>query len=156
MWERDHARAIAALGHIRQVANDGMVELLAALGSMDVPTTDLQPLIEDARRAGLQVDVSLDPAIPEIGLTAYRVVQEGLTNALKHAPDKRVRVRIGCVDGNLKLEIVNRLRSHPNPQPESRGQGLKGMRERVEGCGGSLDWGSSTSGEFALQARLPT
>jgi signal transduction histidine kinase len=56
----------------------------------------------------------------------------------------------------LKLEIVNRLRSHPNPEPESRGQGLKGMRERVEGCGGSLDWGSSTGGEFVVRACLPT
>ncbi|HEX9098736.1 MAG TPA: histidine kinase [Candidatus Dormibacteraeota bacterium] len=155
MWERDRERSIVALVNIRQVANEGLVELLAALGSLGSSTTDLQPLIEGARRAGLHVDVMFDPATPEVGVTAYRVVQEGLTNALKHSLDRRARVRVGCVDGDLEVEIVNRTRTRPGPEPESRGRGLSGMRERVEGSGGSLQWGRSSSGEFALRARLP-
>ena len=155
MWERDHDRALAALATIKEVAGGGMVELLAALGSLDSSTKDLQALIEGARRAGLRVEVTFDRAVPEIGMTAYRVVQEGLTNALKHAPDRRARVRVGSYEGGLELEIVNRVRTYAGTKPNSRGQGLTGMRDRVEGCGGSLQWGMSGSGEFALRARMP-
>ena len=84
------------------------------------------------------------------------MVQEGLTNALKHAPDRRVRVRVDSCDGYMKLEIVNRMRTYRGSEPGSPGQGLQGMRERVEGCGGSLDWGRSSNGEFAVRARLPS
>ncbi len=156
MWEVDHGRAMAGLATIHQVVSEGMVELLAALGSIQTPTNDLPALIDGARRAGLRVDITFDPAAPEIGLAAYRVVQEGLTNALKHAPDRRVRVRVDSCDGYMKLEIVNRMRTYRGSEPGSPGQGLQGMRERVEGCGGSLDWGRSSNGEFAVRARLPS
>jgi len=155
MWERDHDRALTALAIISEVASGGMVELLGALGSLDSTTGDLRVLVEGARRAGLRVEVTFDLASPEIGMTAYRVVQEGLTNALKHAPDRRARVRIGSYEGGLELEIVNRVRTYAGIKPNSRGQGLTGMRDRVEGCGGSLQWGTSGSGEFALRARVP-
>jgi signal transduction histidine kinase len=156
MWELDHARAIAALAAIDDVVSEGMVELLAALGSIQTPTNDLSALIDGARRAGLRVDVTFDPAAPIIGLAAYRVVQEGLTNALKHAPDRRVRVRVDSCDGYMELEIVNRMRTLHGSEPGSPGQGLQGMRQRVEGCGGTLDWGRSSNGEFAVRARLPS
>lgn len=155
MWKLDHGRAMAALATIHQVVSEGMVEFLAALGSIQTPTNDLPALIDGARRAGLRIDITFDPAVPEIGLAAYRVVQEGLTNALKHAPDRRVRVRVGSCGGYLELEIVNRTQSYRGSGPGSPGQGLQGMRERVEGCGGSLAWGRSSNGEFALRARLP-
>jgi signal transduction histidine kinase len=100
--------------------------------------------------------VTFDPAAPIIGLAAYRVVQEGLTNALKHAPDRRVRVRVDSCDGYMELEIVNRMRTLHGSEPGSPGQGLQGMRQRVEGCGGTLDWGRSSNGEFAVRARLPS
>jgi signal transduction histidine kinase len=156
MWELDHGRAMAALATIHQVVSEGMGELLAALSSIQTPTNDLPALIDGARRAGLRVDVTFDPAAMEIGLAAYRVVQEGLTNALKHAPDRRVRMRIDSCDGYMELEIVNRMRTYRRSEPGFPGQGLQGMRERVEDCGGSLDWGRSSNGEFAVRARLPS
>jgi signal transduction histidine kinase len=155
MWERDHDRALAALAIIKEVASGGMVELLAALCSLDSSTRDLQTLIDGARRAGLRIEVTFDQVVPEIGMTAYRVVQEGLTNALRHAPDRRAHVRVGSYEGGLELEIVNRVRSYAGAKPDSHGLGLTGMRDRVEGCGGSLQWGVSGSGEFALRARVP-
>ena len=155
VWVRDHDRALASLSAIKDVVTGGMGELLAALASLDSSTSELQTLIDGARRAGLQVEVTFDRPPPEIGMTAYRVMQEGLTNALKHASDRRARVRVGTFDGGLELEIVNRVRRYPGTRQRSPGQGLKGMRDRVEGCGGSLEWGRSGSGEFALRARLP-
>jgi signal transduction histidine kinase len=155
VWERDHERALTALAIIKEVASGGMVELLAALSSLDSSTGDLHALIEGARRAGLRVEVTGDRAVPEIGMTAYRVVQEGLTNALKHAPDRRATVRVSSYEGGVELEIVNRVWTYAGTKPNSHGRGLTGMRDRVEGCGGSLQWGTSGSGEFALRARVP-
>lgn len=98
------------------------------------------------------------PDVPDrLGRHAYRIVQEGLTNAHKHAPGEPVSVRVGS-DGaaGLRVEIVNPLRSEPPATPPipGSGAGLIGLRERVSLIGGDLEHGRE-NGEFRLRAWLP-
>jgi signal transduction histidine kinase len=92
----------------------------------------------------------------ELEETIYRVVQEGLTNALKHAPGAAVELAFGVEDGELAIRIRDdggvgdsRLSS------TGAGLGLTGMRERVAGCGGRLDAGPVADGGWRLSATLP-
>jgi signal transduction histidine kinase len=90
-----------------------------------------------------------------LGRTAYRIVQEGLTNARKHAPGAAVRVLIsGAVGGDLRVEVSNPLPS-PRSVPEGRGTGLVGLGERAASVGGRLEHGETPDGQFRVIAELP-
>lgn len=124
---------------------------------------DLLGLVDEARAAGQSVDYGAEVGSesesprPQLQRTAYRVVQEGLTNARKHAPGSRVKVRVyaGAPREEVTVEVSNPL---PAGVAESEipgaGAGLTGLHERVELDGGTLRHGS-VDGTFTLSARLP-
>jgi signal transduction histidine kinase len=119
---------------------------------------DLPTLVSQVREAGLPVELQVDGERRElpvgIELSAYRIVQEALTNALKHAGEARASVRVSYGPDSLELEIVDD--GAGESQPVSRGgHGLVGMRERVALYGGRLDAGRRPSGGFAVRVLLP-
>jgi signal transduction histidine kinase len=117
----------------------------------------IETLVEKIRAAGLPVDVHVEgrPVAlpPGIDLSAYRIVQEALTNALKHAGPARVRVTVSYTEDGLELEVVDDGAGDPG-ETES-GHGLIGMRERVALYGGSLRAGARPGGGYAVGVRLP-
>jgi signal transduction histidine kinase len=120
----------------------------------------LRALMEHARAAGLDVDVTPLPGrlrLPaEIEDDALRVVQEGLTNALKHAPGARLSVRLALSGDSLEIEVRDRGGSTASGLAHTgAGLGLSGMRERIESLGGSLEAGPCPEGGWRIDARLP-
>jgi len=121
---------------------------------------DLDGLITETRDAGTAVDVTRRVTQPEdlpggLGRTAYRVVQEGLTNARKHAPGQPVRVLLaGKPGGRLVVELANPV-GPADPVINGSGTGLIGLTERVRLAGGEIDHTISADGEFVLRAWLP-
>ena len=122
---------------------------------------DLPALVEESRGAGMRVTARIDlgDATPgaAAGRTAYRVVQEGLTNARKHAPGAAVTLTVGAPDGDLQIEISS-LAPVAVPaasQLPGAGTGLIGLAERVTLAGGELESGVDPTGAFVLRARLP-
>jgi signal transduction histidine kinase len=124
---------------------------------------DLPGLIEDSRAAGMRIEdevelpAGADAAPAGIGRTAFRVVQEGLTNTAKHAPGALVRVRVGPGEGTLEVEVRNRAPLAPVAAPTlpGAGSGLIGLVERVELVGGELRHEVAAGGDFVLAATLP-
>jgi len=119
--------------------------------------TRLDALGDQVRAAGLPVEIAVegDPVElpPGVDLSAYRIVQEALTNALEHAGPARARVRVRYAEEELELEITDD--GAGNGEGDGSGHGLLGMRERVAVFGGELEAGASTGGGYALRARLP-
>jgi signal transduction histidine kinase len=120
----------------------------------------LEVLIERAEAGGLALEVTglpRDVALPApVQDAAYRVVQEGLTNALKHASASAVAVRLGVADAALEIDVRNAAGAPPSALARTgAGLGLTGMRERVEALGGTLDAGPDHDGNWRLFARLP-
>ena len=159
-----------AAGVVRECAYGALEDLRAAIGMLrdDRPAdadrpqpalTDLPALIEQSRLAG--TPVTLDSylgdlaAVPDgAGRHVYRVVQEGLTNARKHAPGEPVRVRLAGGD-SLVAEITNRVSAATVTSLPGAGSGLTGLRERMDLVGGRLEHGRSAAGEFRLRAEVP-
>ena len=157
---------------IQENSHQALVELRQVLGVLREDPGDADPerpqpsavdlagLLDDARAAGMNVVSELGPveAIPDsLGRTAYRVVQEGLTNARKHAPDTLVSVDLtGGPDDGLTITVRNPLRlgSEPLGVPDS-GLGLVGLAERAALVGGRLRHGVTSGREFKLTAWLP-
>jgi signal transduction histidine kinase len=122
---------------------------------------DIPGLVETARRAGAQVTLSLpeaaDRPVPAaVGLAAYRIVQESLSNAARHAPGARISVTVEAAAGRVRVSVLNGPPSHATPpvSPNGTGHGLVGMRERAELLGGTLDAGPVPDGGFAVRATL--
>jgi signal transduction histidine kinase len=109
------------------------------------------------RRAGLPVEVEVagEPAAlpPGVDLSAYRIVQEALTNALKHAGPARARVLVRYGADELQLEITDDGSAPGNGA--GAGHGLAGMRERVRVYGGSVESGTRPEGGYSVSVRLP-
>ena len=108
------------------------------------------------RAAGLTVEVESSGTVrelpPGIGLTAYRVVQEALTNALKHGSQKRAQLCLEYADRALVLEVTNPA----GDLAQNRGgHGLVGMRERVQLYDGTLQHGRQPDGSYRLRVQLP-
>jgi signal transduction histidine kinase len=116
-------------------------------------------LVDGLRDAGFPVELHVDGERRElpvgIELSAYRVIQEGLTNALKHAGRAHVRVHVRYGPGSLELEIADDGTGSPSALP-SGGHGLAGIQERVALYGGELETGPGSSGGFVLRVLLPT
>jgi signal transduction histidine kinase len=121
-------------------------------------------LVAESRAAGMNVRLS-DSSFEEgdipaaVGRTAYRVVQEGLTNARKHAPGAAVEVRISAEPESLQIEVASRpavgVSAEARVTPVGAGTGLVGLTERVALTGGELAFGPNDSGDFVLRASLP-
>ena len=119
---------------------------------------DLDRLVRDVGNAGLETEVRTEGTPtelpPGVDFTAYRIVQEALTNVLKHAGRARATVTVAYEDQALRLEIVDDGRG-VNGRAEPGGHGLMGMRERVGVYGGSFEAGPRNGGGFRVAVRLP-
>jgi signal transduction histidine kinase len=121
----------------------------------------LDALVAAVRGAGLPVDLQVvgpaRPLPPGVELSAYRIIQEALSNTLRHAPGARATVEVGYEPGRLRLRVRNdappgrRERAGPTPP----GQGIMGMRERAAMLGGELAAGSTPEGGYLVEAVLP-
>jgi signal transduction histidine kinase len=165
----------AAAGVIRSSAHQALEDLRAVIGVLregpdgdrperPQPTlAELPALIDESRAAGMRVqyDWRLPPeaAVPEgLGRNAYRIVQEGLTNARKHARGSAVDVAVAGAPGDgLTLEIRNRLPVGAFAAPEipGAGTGIVGLAERTSLAGGRLEHGRTDAGDYRLWAWLP-
>ncbi|MGO1677307.1 MAG: sensor domain-containing protein, partial [Brevibacterium aurantiacum] len=165
-------------GSARQALNEmrGLLAILRGGRDADLapqPTIDDIPgLVEATRGSGAEVELefSAEPIEinPTTGLTAFRLVQEALSNALRHAPGAPVRVSVRTDEWQLSVSVVNGVpgstdsgTNHPGSgQPDGGhlggGFGLKGMRERVEALDGTLQVGPTAEGGFEVKATLPT
>jgi signal transduction histidine kinase len=118
----------------------------------------LQPLIQQLREAGLRVELRVEGEPvrlpPGIDLSAYRIVQEALTNTLKHAGPAEAEVIVRYHHSTLELEILDNGTGAP-ARVNGSGHGLVGMRERVALYGGSLEAGARNGHGFGVRARLP-
>jgi signal transduction histidine kinase len=160
-----------ALQSIETTARDTLAELNRLLGVLrkepGQPAMSPQPgleqidsLLKTAGEAGLNVDLKITgeqrPLPAALDLTAYRIVQEGITNALKHAHASRLEVRVIYMPDALELTIRdNGEGGSEEAVRSSTGHGLIGMRERVALFGGELEAGSSDVGGFIVRSRLP-
>ncbi|MFA3872658.1 sensor histidine kinase [Streptomyces sp. MMCC 100] len=156
-----------ALLAIQEASGEAMRELRSALQVLraDEPTGTPAQLVERARAAGLAVDLTVtgdERPLPEsVGRAAYRIVQEALTNAARHAGPAKVRVRIDYGTGNkgehvgeLTIEVDDDGSADP-ARPPVPGTGLTGMHERVSALGGTLRAAPRADGGFSVHARLP-
>lgn len=122
--------------------------------------SDVQTLVVHAERSGLPVDVHVEGEpvrLPtSVDLTAFRLVQEGLTNAIRHASADHAEVRVHYAPGYVEVEVLDDGRGiDGDSDGNGGGHGLLGMRERVSIYGGQLDVGPRPEGGFRLHARLP-
>jgi len=155
------------LGSVEATGRQALVEMRRLLGvlrrtdadlslSPQPGLDDLDELIAQVREAGLPVEArvegEVEPLPPGVDLSAYRIVQEALTNTLKHAGPARARVTIRYRNDEVELEITDD--GAGNGRGEGSGQGLIGMRERVAVYGGVFESGRQNGG-YLVRARLP-
>jgi signal transduction histidine kinase len=117
-------------------------------------------LVDHVRDSGLPVELVVHgeprPLPSGIDVSAYRIVQEGLTNAIKHAGKARAEVIVEFGERDLDLKVVDDGRGAADGDGEGQpGHGLVGMRERVALYGGTLETGTRSGGGYAIHARLP-
>ena len=167
--ESDPARAKASLASIEATGRRGLVEMrkmLGLLGDAD-PDASLAPqpgldrleeLVAPIRDSGLQVDLRVEgerrPVPGSVDVSAYRIVQESLTNVMKHAGARSVEVLVDYQPRSLTVRVVDDGAGARAGGTDNTGRGLAGMRERVHLLGGSLDIGATSTG-FQVSARLP-
>lgn len=152
--EETGRQALAELGRLLGVLREESGRVLAPQPRL----TDLPALAEGVRQAGLRVDVTVEgrtrPLPAGVDLAAYRIVQEALTNTLKHAGPVHADVVVRYEPDALRLEITDDGKVPPAADDGS-GHGLPGMRERVNLYGGQLQAGPNPRGGFSVSARLP-
>jgi signal transduction histidine kinase len=187
--ERDPSRAAGAFDSIAVTGRQALVEMRRLLGVLrgngdSAPSLAPQPglaevpaLVEQVGRTGLAVELVVEgepcPLPAGVDLSAYRIVQEALTNAVRHAGPGHARVLVRYGEHDLELQVSDDGPGSPGgpnaprpaggaPDPPDRpgrtpptGQGLVGMRERVNLFGGELHAGPRPEGGFAVAARLP-
>jgi signal transduction histidine kinase len=168
LLKADQERERDALLVVERVGREALTEMRRMLGvlraSGDDATLTPQPglehldrLLEQVRRAGLDVDLEVtgEPVtLPTgLGLSAYRILQESLTNALKHGDRTGAQVRLRYLPDELELEIVDG--SGTVAGERNGGHGLVGMRERVAVYGGEIEAGPRDEGGYRVHARLP-
>ena len=167
VFEKQPERAREALSSIEESGRSALTELRRLLGIVRAHERErlapqpglaaLEELIEQVRGTGLEVELKLDGELGElpsgVDLSAYRIVQEALTNTLKHASANRARVQMGRRGHELSIEVSDDG-SGPG-EMAGNGHGLIGMRERVALLGGELEAGAQAGGGFAVKVRLP-
>ncbi len=182
LLDRDPGQARTALRDIKRVSGEALTELRAALAALRDPAQaaplaptggvgELPRLVGEIRAAGVEVELAL-PDVgelpPAVEHTAYRIVQESLTNVARHSGAGRAWVSMARANGTLRIEVADDGRGSSD-RTEARvagapppGNGVRGMRERVQALGGTLEAGPGGSGSartgptgWAVQARLP-
>ena len=153
--ERSGREALTEMRRLLGVLRDEDGERpLAPQPGMD----DVGRLVGSARTAGLSVDLDVSgaprPLPAGLALTIYRIVQEALTNAARHAAGSRVGVRLAYEPDAVDVAVVDDG-GHPADSAPGGGRGLVGMRERVAAYAGTLEAGPAADGGFAVRARLP-
>jgi signal transduction histidine kinase len=167
---------VESFAEIRASALSGLKELRRVLGVLrsDSPETapqpgldDLEELLESARSAGVTVTAGVSgtarPLPAGVDLSAYRIIQEALSNVMRHAPGAAVQVKLYYGDAALVVEVRNDHCPPGTPVPgdqdrvpgEGGGHGIIGMRERATMLGGHLQAGPTEKGEFLVTAALP-
>jgi len=163
--------AQAEFSSLSEVAREALAEMRRLLGVLryDQPAAlapqpqlaDLPALVDAARQAGAPVEFSAPTALGQVpagvGVCAYRIVQESLSNASQHAPGAPITVSVDQDRGAVLLRVANGPGGHPAPPAGERrpGHGLTGMHERVALLGGSLTAGPEPGGGFVVSAVLP-
>jgi signal transduction histidine kinase len=119
----------------------------------------LPALVEQASQAGVRAALDSAPDLgqvpPVVGRCAYRVVQEALTNVVRHAPGAAATVRLEARDGWLHIDVTDRGSAAAAPVPAPGGHGLLGMRERVGQLHGTVQAGPLDGGGWTVRASLP-
>ena len=168
----DREAARVALSSVQSCGRDALMEMRRMIGVLrhgdeglagaTAPAlSQLEALAARARAAGLPVELRIDGEArdlsPGLDLVAFRVVQEALTNAIKHAGPARALVTVTFTTGALELEISDTGRGPalPDGDTDATGQGLVGMRERLVLYGGELQAGRARGGGFKVRARIP-
>jgi signal transduction histidine kinase len=153
MADTDPVRAGEVMRTVAEVVHDGMAALLA-----EESPGDLARLVERVGATGLVVEADL---AGESSLTAdqravaFRVVQEALTNVLRHAPGAQARVSVRSRPDGVEVVVTNTAPAGPGAGSGSR-RGLEGLRERVSSVAGAMSWGGRGDGGFEVRALLPT
>jgi len=166
---RASGASVSTLEKIERSGREALVEMRRLLGVLredgdreaelapQPGIAQLQSLAETVRAAGLAVELQVegdyDDLPSALELSVYRIVQEALTNTLKHAGTARAQVRVRRNDGALTLDVVDDGAAPSNPS--RAGHGLEGMQERVALFGGELRAGPRQEGGWAVHARLP-
>jgi signal transduction histidine kinase len=160
--------ARAALASIETSGRQGLAEMRRLLGLLTSPQDssvspqpglrDLPALVDRLRGAGIVVDVETDGDLDDlpagVDLAAYRIVQEALTNVLKHAGPATACVVVRSAGGAVDVEVRDDGRGQNGHRAAGGGHGLVGMRERAALYGGSVEAGSPPDGGFRVRARL--
>jgi signal transduction histidine kinase len=168
--EEKPAETRAALLTIEKTSRSALTEirrLLDVLREDDDPAAELTPspgaadlpdLVERLRSAGLRIDLELSGTgeLPTaVGLTVYRIVQESLTNVIRHADASHCRVLVRAGDGEVHIEVTDDGRGRQPARKRRGGQGLIGMRERVTMYGGRIATDTRPEGGFQVVAAIP-
>jgi len=174
--DRDPEQARRNLQDIKRVSGEALTDLRATLGSLRspedelaaapvLPTQGLDELDElgaGLRSAGVEVEFDVDPAtstVPAaVAATGYRIVQEALTNVVRHAHGSRARVRVAREDDRVVIDVTDDGRGAVTvgaPAPDGSGNGVRGMRERAQAAGGTLEAGPRPEGGWHVRATLP-
>ncbi|MEU6348410.1 sensor histidine kinase [Streptomyces sp. NPDC047072] len=149
-----------ALLAIQEAGGEAMRELRATLEILrdDEPNGTPAQLVERARAAGLSAELTVTgeerPLTAPLDRAVYRIVQEALTNAARHAGQAKVRVELAYAEGDMMVRVEDDGAGRPS-RPSVPGHGLTGMRERVAALGGTLHTGPRAEGGFSVCARLP-
>ena len=165
--ERDPARAIQAFDAISATGKSALTELRRLLGVLREDTASplapqpglarLPELAESVRAAGVEVDLrvsgDLPPASSALDLTGYRIVQESLTNVVKHAGPARVTVRVEVSAGRMLIDVADD--GLGTAASTEAGRGLLGMHERAAAAGGTVVAGPHPDGGWRVRAELP-
>ncbi|WP_110208437.1 sensor histidine kinase [Nocardioides daejeonensis] len=165
---QDPALAAETLATISSTGREALTEMRRMLGLLRSEESGVRPqplladvphLLAEAEAGGTPVHADLPEPLPRVpdgvGLTAYRVVQEALTNVRKHAgPGARVRVRMTQAGGALEVCVADDGRG-AGVTTDGKGLGLLGMRERLAAHGGTLRTGPRSGGGFEVSARIP-
>jgi signal transduction histidine kinase len=169
LCDRDPAEAVAAIGSVETASRQAIADLQQLVGVLRrredgddlAPQPSLQrlpELVEQMRRAGLPVELTVQgrqgPLPAGVELSAYRIIQEALTNTLKHAGPAQAGVTVRYGNGSVELEVVDDGQGPAPGRPRTGSKGLVGMRERVSLYGGRLDAGARPGGGFRVHAVL--
>jgi signal transduction histidine kinase len=170
VFDRDPERAREALESIERTARTALADMRRSLGVLrredderalapQPGVDDLTGLIEEARAGGVTVELAVEgepvPLPQAIDLSTYRIVQEALTNVIKHAGAARALVTVRYLDDELEVEVADDGAGPPAHAADSSGLGIVGMRERVEAHGGRLHTGARRDRGFVVRASLP-
>ncbi|HEX6348947.1 MAG TPA: sensor histidine kinase [Candidatus Dormibacteraeota bacterium] len=170
LLDREPEQARAALAAIKEASRDALQDLRGILGVLRetdgaeprapaAGLAQLPDLLAGLRRAGLEVAVAEAgaprPLPSAVDLAAYRIVQEALTNVLRHAPGATARVSLRYAPERLEIEVSNDgIHGRGQPMPGA-GLGLAGLRERAAAAGGELTWAGPVDDGFAVRAWVP-